>query len=114
MSSIADVIKKSIFGSVLSETVFYKDREIKAIVCIGTPVVRKNFFRGITVNDVVSDEASFTLLEEDAQEIKTGDQIIHKGGTWYVNKQIAQDTIGKTVTFGASKNTKGFARGFEK
>ena len=54
------------------------------------------------------------MLEEDAQEIKTGDQIIHKGGTWYVNKQIAQDTIGKTVTFGASKNTKGFARGFEK
>ena len=69
--------------------------------------MRKNFFRGITVNDVVSDEASFTLLEEDAQEIKTGDQIIHKGVTWYVNKQIAQDTIGKTVTFGASKNTKG-------
>ena len=78
MSSIADVIKKSIFGSVLSETVFYQDREIKAIVSIGTPVVRKNFFRGITVNDVV------------------------------------RDTIGKTVTFGASKNTKGFARGFEK
>ena len=62
MSSIADVIKKSIFGSVLSETVFYKDREIKAIVSIGTPVVRKNFFRGITVNDVVSDEASFTSV----------------------------------------------------
>lgn len=114
MSNIAEIIKKSIFGSVLSETVSYQDREIKAIVSIGASVVRKNFFRGITVNDVVSDEAAFTFLEEDAQEIKTGDQIIHEGVTWYVNKQIAQDNIGKTVTFGASKNTKGFARGFEK
>lgn len=80
MSSIADVIKKSIFGSVLSETVFYKDREIKAIVSIGTPVVRKNFFRGITVNDVVSDEASLLCWKKMHRRLKLATRLSIKVG----------------------------------